>query len=68
MYALCSITLIISMLLFFKTKPLSYIYSAYLIISLAMLVTFFIMNATDTVIGFGDGIEGSMLNYFCPRT
>jgi len=68
MYTLCSITFIISLLLFFKTKPPASIYSAYLIASSVMLMAFFIMTITDTVTGIGNGVEGSVLNYFCPTT
>jgi bacteriorhodopsin len=68
MYAICLITLVMAVVVFFKTRPISYLYSFYLIISLVMLITFISMNATGLIIGIGDGIEESWGHYFCPKT
>lgn len=67
-YALCLFTLFIAMMLFIRTKPISKTYLFCLILSFALVVSFFIMNSTGMVIGIGDGIEGSWQNFICPAT
>lgn len=68
MYGLSLTTLTMALVLFLKTKPMSYVYSACLIMSSAMMITFFTMNATEIIVGIGDGVEGSGRHYFCSRT
>ncbi len=65
MYGLCLTTLSISSILFFKTQPKSYVYLFYLILSLSILITFFIMDITNIVDGIGNG-AGGVMDFFCP--
>lgn len=65
MYGLCLTTLSISSILFFKTQPKSYVYLFYLILSLSMLITFFIMDVSEIIDGIGNG-AGGVMDFFCP--
>jgi hypothetical protein len=67
MYALCLTTLITASVSFFKFKPMSNFYLICLALSSVMGITFFIMNASDVIVGIGDGIEGSWMHFFCSK-
>ncbi len=67
-FVCCLAALLISISLFMITKPRSNVYLAFLIASAFMLVIFFIMNLIGIIIGIGDGIDGSLLNFICPST
>ncbi|ASF45889.1 hypothetical protein [Methylovulum psychrotolerans] len=68
MYALCLMTLTIASALFFKTKPISYFYLIFMVLSCFMLGVFSLMNVTQIFIGIGgDDIEGSWMHFFCPH-
>jgi bacteriorhodopsin len=67
-YVLCFTTFAISTRLFFRTKPISYVYTFYTVTSLVMLIVFVIMTYTEKVVGIGDGIEGGLFNFLCPHT
>ena len=65
MYGLCLATLSIATVLLFKTRPKSYVYLFYLILSSSMLITFFIMDTANIVDGIGNG-AGGVMDFFCP--
>lgn len=68
MSVLCLTTLIMAFVFFFKVKPISYVYLTCLALSSVMAMTFFAMNASEVIVGIGDGIEGSWMHFFCPKT
>lgn len=67
MYSISLITLIMSLVFYFKVKQKSYVYLICLALSSVMAITFFAMNTSEVIIGIGDGIEGSWMHFFCPR-